>query len=124
MKLPKPTVIGLLALVTASPFNYHGYKVFRINMANETETDFLENHLSDFDYNIYGSDNLGNLSVAIAPDNVTAFEALGLHTSILHADLGADIDAESGIGSGEGAGKEFGIKTLSAKCMYNQPLCY
>lgn len=113
MKLPILTAAGFLTLATASHFDYHGYKVFRLNTGLETGSDFLEDCLSGFDYNIYDSDSLGNLSVAIAPDNVTAFQALGLHASVLHDNLGADIDAESE--SGTGIGK------MSVQCMHNQP---
>lgn len=112
------TAIGLLSVAAASPFDYHGYKVFRVTTGYEIETDFLEDYLSDFTYDIYGSDNRGNLSVAIAPYNVTAFEALGLHTSVLHDDLGADMDAESGNGSGGGQDITMALQATGAQCMY------
>lgn len=98
MMLHTLIVLGFLSLLTVSRPNCNGYRVFQVDTSHGAVSDFLDNELSGFDYEVYDSDSRGNLSVAIAPDNITAFEALGLQGFILHDDLGADINAESTTG--------------------------
>lgn len=90
---------GLSPMAMAFRPNYDGYKMFRLNTGNEDASMFIKEQLQGFDYDIHDSDSLGNLNVAIAPDNLTAFESLGLSASVIHEDLGADITAESGTGN-------------------------
>lgn len=119
MKLPVLTAIGLAALVTAKPFDFHGYKVFQMNTSHTNETRFLEEYLGGFNYEVYDIDGMGGLSLAIAPDNITAFEELGLETRVLHHDMGVDMDTELGTGSDDGSGIGSELQALSIKCMYN-----
>ncbi|ROW06675.1 hypothetical protein VPNG_06735 [Cytospora leucostoma] len=98
MKVSTSTATLFLSLAAARSHNYNGYKVFRLNTGPGNISEFLKNELNDFEYHVHDSTPLGDLSVAIAPDNITAFEALRLEASVLHEDLGADIEAESGWG--------------------------
>lgn len=98
MKSSTFTATLFISLATAKSLNYDGYRVFRLNTGPGNVSEFLETELNDFEYHVHDSTPLGDLSVAVAPDSITAFEALRLEASVLHEDLGADIAAESGWG--------------------------
>lgn len=72
--------------------SYDGYKVFRIttgeNLAN------VQEELQKVDVQTWNIDVAQHMDVAIAPTDLSQFEALGLSTSVMHDDLGADIAAE------------------------------
>lgn len=91
-------LLGFLASLTTSRANYDGFKVFQLDTGHERPSEWALEQLDGLNYDIHHENTLGNLTVAISPDNITAFEALGLPGMVLHDDFGAAIKAESATG--------------------------
>ncbi|TGJ85002.1 hypothetical protein E0Z10_g3800 [Xylaria hypoxylon] len=97
-------LLAVAALGLASPLSqpvfekisYNGYKVYRVSLANkdavgDTPVIELQSRRSD--------SGTWTVDLAVAPSNIGAFEASGLHAdrTVLSHDLGADFAAESRI---------------------------
>ena len=98
-------LLAPLALAKAVPkdraISYDGWKAVRIATHNDAAA--IKRKLAGFDTRAFNFDNGEKLDVAIAPEDIDKFEALGLDvTQILHEDLGADIATEGELGSYEG----------------------
>ncbi|ETN41549.1 uncharacterized protein HMPREF1541_03485 [Cyphellophora europaea CBS 101466] len=76
-----------------SPVSYDGFKVFRIATGDSLAA--IEEKLSLFSTEPWNRDLSQHIDVALAPNQLADFEALGLNATIMHEDLGADIAAES-----------------------------
>lgn len=90
----------LLSLASAAallqrdePVSYDGYKVFRIATGDNLES--IEAQLSNFTLQAWNLDFSKHMDVAVSPDQLAAFSALSLDTSVMHEDLGAAIKDES-----------------------------
>ena len=93
-----------LTLATAVPrlnrrVAYDGFKAFRIETDDTAAVEEQLSRLSVVHYNL----NAAHIDVAVAPQDVPAFEALELKTEVIHEDLGADIAGEGVFGSYEGS---------------------
>ncbi|KAG7114150.1 Metallocarboxypeptidase A like protein [Verticillium longisporum] len=95
MKFRTATLAVLAAAVAATEFvTYDGYQVFRVATGSDTAT--VQAQLEALDAIVEDDHHApGHLDVAIAPENLEAFQALGLASELLQEDLGADIAAES-----------------------------
>ncbi|KAK4164634.1 hypothetical protein QBC43DRAFT_236553 [Cladorrhinum sp. PSN259] len=97
MKLTLATLLLVpLALASAVPRErkntYAGYKTYSISTHHNP--DAVKAKISKFAAIPFNFDNDEHLDVAIPPEEVAAFEALGFDTKILNEDLGADIAKE------------------------------
>ncbi|KAF9872714.1 zinc carboxypeptidase [Colletotrichum karsti] len=72
-----------------SKVNYDGYHVYRVSTANAPSD--LESRLVSYP----SIDLRDSMEVAVPPNEVGSFEALGLETKLLSKDLGKQIQAES-----------------------------
>ncbi|KAK4206039.1 putative carboxypeptidase precursor [Rhypophila decipiens] len=95
-------LLAPLALAAAAPkvnqkITYDGYKVFRISTHHDAAIvkDLLK-PLTTVAMNLKDEEHL---DVAIAPQDLDAFDALNLDAEVLHEDLGSDIKAESKFGT-------------------------
>ncbi|WAO95304.1 Peptidase-M14 domain-containing protein [Fusarium falciforme] len=84
----------IFTLVVAERVSYGGYKAFRVTAAKNIEQ--IRDQLSSF-----GSVSLGcekghsnHLDIAIPPQSISDFEALGLQVTVISDDLGADFAIE------------------------------
>ena len=73
--------------------SYDGYKVFRI--ATGDNLDLVEAQLANLTLQTWNFDVSKHIDVVVSPDQLAAFGALPLETSVMHEDLGASIKAES-----------------------------
>ena len=99
----KTTAVALLfaqlALSTAVPkqldnkVSYDGYKAFRIKTDHNSAA--IESELSRLSVVPLNLDTDKHIDVAVAPQDVAAFEALKFTTDVMHEDLGADIAKEA-----------------------------
>ncbi|KAK3373218.1 hypothetical protein B0T24DRAFT_253180 [Lasiosphaeria ovina] len=104
MKLSS-AVIGLLATLALGAsvpklekkITYSGYRAFRI--ATHHDAALIKAKLAPLAAVPFNLDTSVHLDVAIPPEEIAAFEALGLETEVLHKDLGADIAAEGKFGT-------------------------
>jgi hypothetical protein len=89
-----PAII-VSALVTAAdiPISYDGYQVVRVNTTGGAQP--VKDKLAGLTYTKWDLDASRHMDIALAPDQLAAFHALGLDYSTMHADLGASIRAES-----------------------------
>lgn len=78
-----------------APVTYDGYKVFRIKTGGHTAA--IEEKLAGFKYDEWNND-AGHLDIALSPDQVGAFNALGLDFKVIHKNLGNSITTESAVG--------------------------
>ncbi|KAK3989033.1 putative carboxypeptidase precursor [Cladorrhinum sp. PSN332] len=97
MKLTLATLLLLpLAMASAVPRErkntYTGYKAYSI--ATHHNPAAVKSKIAKFAAIPFNLDNDEHLDVAIPPEEIAAFEALGFETRILHEDLGADIAEE------------------------------
>lgn len=84
---------GVLAAPKASkPKSYDGFKVFRVSTHGETSQ--VESKLEDVTYQPWEHSDT-YLDVVIGPDDLEAFESLGLDARVMHKDLGQSISAEA-----------------------------
>jgi hypothetical protein len=92
------TSTSLLAAALALPFaaakvSYDGYKAYSIESHNQYEA--VEKALEDLEWvNLACADNHDHLDIAVAPESVAAFEALGLDFKLVDGDFGAAIAEE------------------------------
>lgn len=91
-------LLGLsLSSVATAVKSYEGYRTYRISGAGDTAA--VRAKLDSIDLDVW-EDKLsssGLVDVMVGPDQIAAFERLGLSTQILHEDLGAAIQEESSV---------------------------
>ncbi|KAK1752048.1 putative carboxypeptidase precursor [Echria macrotheca] len=89
------------ALASATPkvgkVSYDGYKAYRIATSGK-DAAAIKDKLASFAAVQFNFDTQEHLDVAIAPEEVSAFEALSLPTTIMSEDLGAEIATEGNFG--------------------------
>jgi hypothetical protein len=78
--------------------SYDGFKVFRITTGDALDS--VQEKLSTFATEPWNRDVSQHIDVALSPDQLADFAALGLDATIMHEDLGADIAAESALADG------------------------
>lgn len=86
-------VAASIAVPKSDFISYDGYKVFRVKTRGQLES--MREKLSSFSYEEWGGKELTHLDVAIPPEELAAFESLGLDSHCMHQDLGASIKQES-----------------------------
>ncbi|KAI1104988.1 hypothetical protein F4804DRAFT_351505 [Jackrogersella minutella] len=103
MKLPSVVWFAgaYTALVEASPVTYDGFKVYRVHTSSSIAD--LKSTLEDLpiiELNHNGGRNDdATVDIAIPPEHIKTFDTLNFTTTILSADLGADIAAEGPLGA-------------------------
>lgn len=75
--------------------SYDGFKVFRIATGDSLTA--IEEKLASFSVEPWNRDLSEHLDIALGPDQLADFEALGLNVTVMHENLGADIAAESAV---------------------------
>ncbi|KAF2689168.1 zinc carboxypeptidase [Lentithecium fluviatile CBS 122367] len=98
--LPTFALLSLVAssvVPSVSPISYDGYRVYRVKTGKNLLA--IREKLSSFTYSTWNHDLTRNIDLVLSPDQVPAFETLGLDTKCLHEDLGASIVAESQVKS-------------------------
>ncbi|KAH7324946.1 hypothetical protein B0I35DRAFT_172527 [Stachybotrys elegans] len=86
--------LGLL-LPLAAAVSYDGYKAFHID--SHDDFDAVESALADLGYvSLDCESNHRTFDVAISPENLEAFHALGLDAKIVAEDVGAELTAATG----------------------------
>lgn len=88
-------VLGFLTAGVRGKVDYDGYRVFRV--ATHHDASAVQDQIESFTTVLLNLDTSKHLDVAVAPEDVAAFEALDLETEVLHEDLGADITGESAV---------------------------
>lgn len=81
------------ALDTTGYVSYDGYKVFRVKTGRHLKTVQAKLATLDFEKWNHGIDR--HIDILLPPNQLDAFEALGLDYHTMHDDLGASIAAES-----------------------------
>lgn len=79
------------------PISYDGFKVFRLPTHGHPAT--VEEKLKSITFEQWNHDVDRHLDVVVAPDQLDAFEALGLDFHVMHEDLGSSIAAETASGT-------------------------
>lgn len=77
-----------------APLTYNGYKVLRIKTNGKTSS--IVEKLAKLSYDEWNND-ANHLDIALAPDQLAAFNGLGLDFKVLHENLGNSINAESAV---------------------------
>ncbi|KAK3352411.1 zinc carboxypeptidase [Lasiosphaeria hispida] len=98
-------LLAPLALAAAVPkqeskITYDGYKAFRISTEHDAAT--VQEKLAGLAVVPFNFNTDEHLDIAIAPEDVAAFEALDLKAEVMHEDLGADIAKEETFSAYEG----------------------
>lgn len=91
------SILSLVASARAAvaedePISYDGYKVFRIKTHGHTAD--VREQLEPLALNEW-THEIDHVDVSVSPDQLAAFEALGLDTHVMHEDLGSSIQAEA-----------------------------
>ncbi|KAK9417811.1 hypothetical protein SUNI508_01568 [Seiridium unicorne] len=94
------SLISVLLLLASSavtvlgdkPVSYDGYKVFRIKTHGHTSA--IREQLEPLSLDEW-SHEIDHVDVAVSPEQLDAFEALGLETHVMHDNLGSSIATES-----------------------------
>src|SRR5688572_32321753 len=97
MKLNSLATLALFAASVAAvpqskPKSYKGYTVFRVNTHGKTET--VEAQLADIEHDEWDS-GPSHIDLLIGPDELKAFEELGLESRVMHKDLADSISVEN-----------------------------
>lgn len=89
-------VLPLASAAAVTPLEkkitYDGFKAFRIATHNDAAS--IKSKIANIAAIPFNLDNSEHLDVAIPADDISKFEKLGLETTVLHEDLGADIAEE------------------------------
>lgn len=95
MKTSSSLLAAALALpLAAARVSYDGYKAYTIDSHSSYEA--VEEALKGLDWvNLACADDHDHLDVAVGPDSIAAFEALGLDFKVTNEDFGADIAKEA-----------------------------
>lgn len=93
-------------LPRADAISYNGYKVLRVNAHGHPST--IKGKLSGISYEQWNDDIYKHIDILVPPDQVSAFEALGLDYQVMHDDLGDSISAESISGRVQGGRRQTG----------------
>ncbi|KAK5631477.1 hypothetical protein RRF57_007191 [Xylaria bambusicola] len=72
---------------------YAGFKVFHVRTHGHPAA--VQEKLSSITYEQWNRDINSHIDIVVAPDQLPAFEELGLEFDVMHKDLGASIAAES-----------------------------
>ncbi|KAM0429803.1 hypothetical protein ACHAPT_006409 [Fusarium lateritium] len=88
-------LLWLVALIVAERVSYDGYKAFSIAAGDNLEQ--IRDQISSFGYVSLGckEGHSDHLNIAIPPDSISDFEALGLQATVISDDLGDDFAVES-----------------------------
>lgn len=87
------SLAAAVAIPDPSIVSYEGWKVFRVKTGYALED--VQNKLSSLSFDDWNHDIAEHLDLAISPDQLDAFEALGLDYHCMHENLGKSIAAES-----------------------------
>uniref|UniRef100_A0A0B7K461 Carboxypeptidase M14A n=1 Tax=Bionectria ochroleuca TaxID=29856 RepID=A0A0B7K461_BIOOC len=88
-----PAALGFALPFAAAKVSYDGYKAFRID--DQLDYAGVQKALSGMSFISLSVENARKgVEIAVAPESIKAFEALGLNTHVVHEDLGADIALE------------------------------
>lgn len=79
--------------------SYDGYKAYRISTEHDVAS--VKDKIAPFSAVQFNYDTQEHLDVAIAPEDVAAFEALDLTTRVMSEDLGAEFAEEGKFGTYE-----------------------
>ncbi|KAK0609691.1 zinc carboxypeptidase [Bombardia bombarda] len=88
-----PLALGAAVTKVEKKVSYDGYRAFRISTHNDAAA--VSKKIAGLDFVPFNLDTKDHMDLAVAPKDVATFEALGLETSILNKDLGADIAEEA-----------------------------
>ena len=95
MKLNICIAVAAATSAVADRVAYDGFKVFRITDVSDN----IDETLAGFDKVQLTCGHTDHYDVAISPDDLDIFEELGLNTTLLSEDLGADIAEEGPVES-------------------------
>ena len=87
------SVASCVAIPDPAIVSYDGWKVLRVKTGQALHD--VRNKLSALSYDEWNHDISRHIDIAISPDQLGAFENLGLDYHCMHEDLGASIRAES-----------------------------
>ncbi|KAF2870525.1 hypothetical protein BDV95DRAFT_62706 [Massariosphaeria phaeospora] len=73
--------------------SYDGYKVFRVKTGRQLS--HVHDKLSTISFEKWNHDVARHIDILLPPDQVAAFEALGLQSTCMHDNLGASMASES-----------------------------
>lgn len=85
--------LGLVLPLVAAKVSYNGYKAFHLEDLEDYEE--VQSHISQLNYiSLSCESNHQGMDIAVAPESIEDFEALGLNATVVHEDFGADIAQE------------------------------
>lgn len=93
MKIQAAILLNWAAAALAARVSYDGFKVYRVHSDGEED---LRGKLAELNTVEMTCGHADHLDLAISPDDLEAFEALGLDADLLAEDLGVDL-AEEGV---------------------------
>jgi hypothetical protein len=98
MKVSLGFIAAAIGAAIAAPaetaVSYSGYEVLRINTNGDVAG--IKSKLASITYEQWHLDEAA-LDISLPADQVATFESLGLDYNVMHKDLGAAIEAESGV---------------------------
>lgn len=91
-----PLLLPLAAAIAITKpdfVSYDGYKVFRVKTEHQLHR--VQHLLSTIDFEQWNDDIDSHIDIMLSPEQLPAFETLGLDSHCMHSDLGESIRAES-----------------------------
>lgn len=99
MKLLSGLAVVALPLVSARTItprgprvSYDGYRVYRVNTHHDVAS--VESQLAHLRLVNFNPGTTDHIDLAVSPEDIDAFDALGLDAAVVHQNLGKDIDSE------------------------------
>jgi hypothetical protein len=86
-----------VALPRPDKVDYEGYKVFRLNTEHGLAQ--VQEKLSSISFDQWNTDTSRHIDISVSPEQLAAFEALGLDFHVMHENLGRSLAEESAIKS-------------------------
>ena len=102
---------SLAASVVSAKASYDGYRAYRIVTYENVEA--IQEQIKSFTTVPINSELSKSVDIAVAPQDVEAFEALDLDVEVIHEDLGMDIAEESEFTTFERMSLIWGVQLFS-----------
>lgn len=90
-------LVAAVALPRSEKLDYEGYKVFRLKTDNQLA--HVQEKLSSISFDQWNLDTVRHIDISVSPEQLAAFEALGLDFHVMHENLRRSLAEESAVKS-------------------------
>lgn len=87
-----PLALGIAVPKAEEKIDYHGFKVLRLALAEQTEE--IEAQIEDLAAHVLNPGRGTHVDIVVSPENLEAVQALPVDSTTINEDVGAALDEE------------------------------